>query len=84
MDYMGLTEEELLDVVVAAEGNMEAERTKYEGRLRDLGLRAEEVAKRMRHFEATYLIRKLIAENNRRLGESLEGEFDLRKRELFI
>jgi len=84
MDYVGLNEEELLDIVVNAEGEMENEKTRFDSKLRDLGIREEEIVKRMRHFESTYLIRKLIAENNRRLAENFEGDFDIRKKDLFI
>ena len=84
MDYIGLSEEELLDVVVEAERDMEAAKSRFNTKLRDLGVREEEIARRMRYFESTYLIRKLIAENNRRLAEGLEGEFDIRKKDFFI
>ena len=84
MDYIGLSEEELLDVVVEAERDMEAAKARFNTKLRDLGVREEEIARRMRYFESTYLIRKLIAENNRRLAEGLEGEFDIRKKDFFI
>ena len=84
MDYIGLSEEELLDVVVEAERDMGAAKARFNTKLRDLGVREEEIARRMRYFESTYLIRKLIAENNRRLAEGLEGEFDIRKKDFFI
>ena len=84
MDYIGLSEEELLDVVVEAERDMEAAKARFNTKLRDLAVREEEIARRMRYFESTYLIRKLIAENNRRLAEGLEGEFDIRKKDFFI
>ena len=84
MDYIGLSEEELLDVAVEAERDMEAAKARFNTKLRDLGVREEEIAKRMRHFESTYLLRRLIAENNRRIVESLGGEFDIRKKDIFI
>ena len=62
MDYIGLTEEELLDVVIDIEGEMESEKAKFDSRLRELGIRDEEIRKRMHHFEATFLIRRLISE----------------------
>lgn len=84
MEYIGLSEEELLDVIIAAANEMENEKARFDSKLRDLGIRDEEIKKRMHHFESTYLIRKLIAENNRRLAEELGEEFDFKKKDLFI
>ena len=84
MEYIGLSEEELLDFAIEANKDMESAKARFNGKLRDLGIREEEIKKRMLHFESTYLIRRLIAENNRRLAENLEGEFDVRKKDLFI
>ena len=69
MDYIGLTEDEMLDVLVDVEGEMQRDKDALRKRLRTLALRDEEIEKRMEHFESTYVIRKLIAENNRRIAE---------------
>jgi hypothetical protein len=84
MDYIGLTEDEMLDALIEAEGEMEAEKSRLLKRFRNLGMREEEVEKRMRHFESTYLIRKMIAENNRRIAMGIDEEFDIRKKDIFI
>ena len=84
MEYIGLTEEELLDVVIEAESDMGAAKARYDNKLRDLGIREEEIQKRLRHFESTFLTRRLIAENNRRIAEGMGKDFDITKKDLFI
>jgi len=84
MEYMGLTEEEMLDAIINAEGEMETDKARFQSKLRDLGIREEEIMKRMRYFESTYLMRKVIAENNRRLTLNLETTLDERKRGIFL
>ena len=84
MDYMGLTEEEMLEAIANADSEMEADKNRLHSKLRDLGIREDEIMKRMKHFEATYLIRKIIAENNRRLTLNLETALDEHKKDIFI
>jgi cell division protein FtsB len=83
MDYIGLTEDEMLDVLINAAGEMERDKEALRKRLRTLALRDEEIEKRMENFESTYVIRKLIAENNRRIAVVLD-DLDLTKKNLFI
>ena len=83
MEYIGLTEDEMLDALVEVEGNMQRDKDALRKRLNTLALRDEEIEKRMAHFESTYMIRKLIAENNRRIAEVLE-DLDIQKKDLFI
>jgi uncharacterized protein Smg (DUF494 family) len=84
MDYIGLTEDEMLDVLIGAEADLQADKDRFKSRLRNLGLRDEEIERRLKRFEETYLIRKLIAENNRRIATTLEEEFESKKKDLFI
>ena len=83
MEYIGLTEDEMLDALVEVEGDMQRDKDALRKRLNTLALRDEEIKKRMAHFESTYMIRKLIAENNRRIAEVLE-DLDIQKKDLFI
>ena len=83
MEYIGLTEDEMLDVIIEAENGMQNDKEALRKRLRSLAMRDEEIEKRMAHFESTYLLRKLIAENNRRISESLD-EVDVKKKDLFL
>jgi len=83
MDYIGLTEDEMLDRIIDAENEMQNDKEALRKRLRSLATRDEEIEKRMAHFESTYLLRKLIAENNRRISESLD-EVDVKKKDLFL
>jgi uncharacterized protein Smg (DUF494 family) len=84
MEYLGLTEEEMIDVIIDAEKDMKADKSRFDSKLRDLGIRDEEITKRMHHFESTFIMRRLIAENNRRIATQIEEEFDVRKKDLFI
>jgi uncharacterized protein Smg (DUF494 family) len=84
MDYIGLTEDEMIDALVNIENEIQSEKDRFRMRLRNLGVRDEEVEKRLTIFEKTFTVRKLIAENNRRIAESFTDEFDLSKKGLFI
>jgi hypothetical protein len=84
MEYTGLTEDEMLDIVIEARREMQNERTKLENKLRDLGIRQEEITKRMQYFDDSFVMFRLIAENNRRIAANFEEEFDIRKKDLFL
>ncbi len=84
MDYIGLTEDEMLDVLVEMSGDIQGEKDRLKLRLRNLGVRNEEIEKRLAIFESTFTLRRLISENNRRIAESFQEEFDLSKKDFFI
>ena len=84
MEYLGLTEDDMLDVIITVEKEMEREKESYNTRLRELGLSQEQMNERLAHFENTYFVRKIIAENNRRLVDEMAEQFNQKKRDMFI
>ena len=84
MEYLGLTEDEMLDIVMEAHRDMKTERTRLENKLRDLGVRQEEILKRMQYFDESFVTLRLIAENNRRIASGLGEEYDVRKKDIFL
>ena len=84
MEYLGLTVDEMLDIVMEAHRDMKTERTRLENKLRDLGIRQEEITKRMQYFDESFVMLKLIAENNRRIAANLGEEYNVSKKDIFL
>ena len=84
MEYLGLNEDEMIDIIMEAHRDIKTERVRLQNKLRDLGVRQEEIEKRMQYFDDSFVMCRLMAENNRRIAAGFDEEYDIRKKGLFL